>query len=418
VAYTAERFSKEGANRGSWNQTVDKVEAVDASTVKITLKAPNAWFLGLAASPEHLWIIPREAVEQDLTEKTPIGSGPFIFESITPSVSIKWRRNPDWYDAPKPYVNNVEASLVGDPSTIIANLKSGQFDGSLLDAAIYDSVKREVPNLQFNFAGDQVIGGFYFNFDIKPFNDPRVRQAISMAYDRDGSAKAADQTGKIRWFTAISELPPYYLDPRDAKFGPNAKYFKRDPAEAKKLLAAAGYQNGLNVPLRANVDRYGQAFKQLWEIAQATLKDGGINTNLVFEEYGQYIQTTYLGKFSEGFAVGPLQVPVDPDSIFFTIYSPESARHNWSGEGEGSIAKDALLLKMFADQRAELDKNKRVALIQDIQRHMAEQMYMVPYIGKTSVQGFQPWMKFAKTPGYTRTFSAGTDWIPGVWLDK
>jgi peptide/nickel transport system substrate-binding protein len=418
VLYTAERFAKEGANRGSWNNTVDKVEAVDPQTFKITLKAPNAWFLGLSASPEHLWIIPKETVDQELTEKQPVGSGPFIFESLTPSVSIKWRRNPDFYDTGRPYVNGVEASLVGDPSTIIANLKSGQFDHSLLDSAIFESVKKDVPALTFDLTGDQVIGGFLFNFDIKPWNDMRVRQALSMAYDRDGTAKAVDQTGKVRYFSAISELAPWYLDPRDPKFGPNGKYFKRDIGEAKKLLAAAGYPNGLSFPLRANIDRYGSVYKQRWEIAQATIKEAGFNANLVFEEYGQYIQTTFLGKFNEGIAIGPLQVPLDPDSIFFTLYHPESLRHNWSGEGEGSLAKDAQLVKMFNDQRSELDRNKRLALIQDIQRYMAEKMYLVPHIGTTSVHGFQPWLKFARTPGYIRTFGIAGDALPYWWIDK
>jgi peptide/nickel transport system substrate-binding protein len=420
VVYTANRFAQSGANRGGWNLIVEKVEAVDPVTVKITTKTPTGIFLSLAASPEHLWLIPKEVVETDLAEKQPIGSGPFIFESFTPSVSIKWKKNPDWYDAPRPHVANIEASLVGDPSTIIANLKSGQFDGSLLDSAIYNSVKKEVPNLTLDLSGDQVIGGFYFDYNVKPWNDIRVRQALSMSYDRDGSTKATDQTGGNRWFTAISELAPFYLDPRDSKFGPNGKYFKRDVAEAKKLLAAAGNPNGLTTGLISSFTAYGAAYGQLFEIAQATIKEAGFTTNLVNQEYGAYISTTFLGKFPEGqgLAIGPLQVPLEPDSIFYTIYHPSSTRHSWSGEGEGSLAQDAQLLKMFADQRAELDRNKRLALIQEIQRYMAEKMYMVPFSAKTSVQGFQPWYKFDRTPTYTRTFSAGTDYLPHVWIDK
>ncbi len=418
ILFSVQRLTQESPNRFSWNAVVDSAQAPDDRTVIIKFKQPFAPALNLLASYEHLRIQPKELIEAGLQER-PVGTGPYIFEGFEKDVAIRWRKNPDYFIPGRPLADRWTASLVADPSTIIANLKTGTFDFSLLAVEVYETAKREAPNLVFTFTKNQVIGGIYFNFDIPPWNDVRVRQALSMAMDRDGILKALDPTGKGGWFTAISQLVPFWLDPKSPEFGPNAKYFQRNIAEAKKLLEAAGYPNGIKTKMTYSPG-YGKAYEQLFTLVAATVKEAGFEFELAPQEYAAYLQTTFVGKFTEGVAIGPLQVPMEPDSIFFTVYHPGSARHNWGGSGPATPEGDKQLLDMFEAQRRELNFQRRVALIYDIQRYMAEKMYMVPYTANPGVGGWQPWVRVGTSPtiythgGYGWAAEVGID----IWLAK
>ena len=103
--------------------------------------------------------------------------------------------------------------------------------------------------------------GVVFGFrptDKAPFRDERLRQAFSMTWDRDQyidvmfNVKGFTDNGipvRTSWSTSVQNnyFASWYLNPQGKDFGPNAKYFKRDVAEAKKLVAAAGFPNGLEV---------------------------------------------------------------------------------------------------------------------------------------------------------------------------
>ncbi|MDT7943033.1 MAG: ABC transporter substrate-binding protein [Dehalococcoidia bacterium] len=387
ILFSAQRMSQESPDRGNWLAFVDRVEAPDDRTVRIILKGPYAPALTMLANPELFWIQPKEIKEANLQEN-PIGTGPFIFEGFEKDVAIRWRKNPDYYIPNRPFVDRWEASVVGDPSTIIANLKTKTFPFALLAAAVFPTAQAELPGFTFTFSKNAVPTLIYFNFDLQPWGDERVRQAFSLAMDREGMLKALDPTGKGGYHSAISQLPPWWLDPKSPDFGPNARYFQRNVAEAKRLLEAAGYPNGLDVKMYYS-PVYGAAFNQMVELVAATVKDAGFRVTLVPQEYAAYLSTTFRGNIRDGIATGPLMgSPVDPEHIFSTVYHPNSPRHNWGGTGPGSIAQDKTLLDMFDKQRTELDLQRRIALVHDIQRYLAQKMYLVPHVAPAGVSGY------------------------------
>ena len=434
-------FAEESPNRGNWLSAVEKWEATDDKTLVITLRRPfgPAFQVLFGNTDGGPWIVPTEVLENEEASNTaPIGSGPWIFESWEPDVVIKWRRNPEYYDAPKPYMDACEASLSGDPEVIIQNLVAGNLEYSLWSAELWERALSEMPNGQFFTGPEQVWGGAYFNFGRPPFNDKRVRQALSMSIDRPGILGALDQPGAAGGgggLTHIAQYANFYVDPiNDANtFGPNAKYFTRDVEGARALLAEAGFPDGVDLTAQSS-SIYGPGFGAQMEAFAASAKEAGFRIELNLGEYGGYISTTFFGVLGENeMGLAPLMgSPMDPHNIFFTIFHPSSARHNWglTADVEGSHptpaedlpiadspspAGDAALLDLWNAQAAETDFDARVELVRDVQRMMAESMYLVPWTGESTAFIYQPYVKGIQQ---SRGYGYGSETLPGLWLDQ
>jgi peptide/nickel transport system substrate-binding protein len=417
VAASYAIFAAQSLSAGAWTNIVDRVEATDDRTVRLTLKAPFAPFLVThASSPEGFWFVPEAIIESGQAKTDPVGTGPFVFRQFESDVAIRWDRNPAWYAAPQPYFAKVETTLSPLPDRIIPALRSGSLDWCHFDAPFYESARDAVSkDGTFVFEASGQLGGFIFNFDIRPFQDICVRQALSMAMDRKGLLGLMDRAGKGDWHAHLPpSLAPFYISPRDsATFGENAKYFAHNPQEARALLRAAGFPDGLDFRITANIDRYGPAFKQLWEAIQSGIRESGFRAELVFQEYGTYIQSSYFGKVSEGVVLGPLTgSPREPDNILMTQYASSSGRKNWSGT---PIPEMAALDEMFLKQRTILDREERIEFIRDIQRTMAESMLVVPYVAASPFKYFQPWVQnmYPKN-GY----SWHAESIPAAWFTQ
>lgn len=424
VVLSFERFAEESPNRGNWLRAVEKIEATGEKTLTITLKQPfaPAFSVLFANSDGGPWIIPKEVVDQELLETQPIGSGPFIFERWDPGVVIKWRKNPDWYGAPKPYIDEVEASLVNDPEVIIQNMAAGNLEATGWSSALFERVG-EVPGATVLIGPELVFGAAYFNFAVPPFNDKRVRQALSMAWDRLGVQEALDKAGAAGPLTHVTQFEPFYLDPFGPDFGPNSKYYERDVDEAKRLLGEAGYPNGIDLVGRSSIV-YGSVFGDRTEALGLSARDAGFRMSFDFGEYSGYISTTFFGEIAENeLGIAPLMgAPHDPHNIFFTIFHPTSSRHNWGPRGtdlaelpDNSPAGDQTLLALWDAQAAELDFEARVEIVKEIQRNMAESMYLVPWTGYSGVIIHQPWVKNFQ---WARDYAPAVENLPHLWIDR
>ncbi len=412
IQFSNDMQSQQALNKLTWTSVVDKLETPDDRTARFTLKHIYAPFVNLCAEPQHLRFVPKEFLSANLQER-PIGTGPWVFDKFEKDVAITWKKHQAYHIAGLPYADGWRAGLVGDPSTIIANLKAGSFDFSTgLTTTLYEEVKNGVPDGIIDTWPNSVLEGIYFNFDIKPWNDIRVRQALSMAMDRDGICKAMDPTGKAVWPTSLGVMGYWWLDPKSQAFGANAKYFKRDLTAAKQLLAAAGYPNGIDAVIHYT-PFYGKVSEQNFQLVVATVKDAGFRFTLSGQDYPAYLSSTFLGKFNDGLALGPLYKTTDPDDLFFSVYDPNSTRRNWSGSGPDTPASDTQFLKALDQQQKELDQNKRLTEIQELQRYMAEKMYVIPFPIGTSMAVHRP---NAKGFYVKDSNASGTEMGMNIWL--
>ena len=155
--------------------------------------------------------------------------------------------------------------------------------------------------------------------DMPPFNDVRVRRAISMAIDRQGIIEGVSMRGEPT--PAIARGATEWSLPID-QLGEGARYYQYDPKEARRLLAEAGFAKGFKTPI-STTDGYGPDLLDAVQLVQRYLKDVGIEAEMKLQEYGAYIATTFLGKF-EGMAMGPVSITWEPDSVLYGMYAPTS----------------------------------------------------------------------------------------------
>src|SRR5438128_7125646 len=289
VKFTFDRFLNEKANVLRYTlEPVDRVEVVDRYTVQFVLKEPFVWLTDRLASPSGMWIIAPEVVQKFGDLKTPesaIGTGPFLLERYEPHVKTVFTRNPDYFLPGLPWVDGVEWVVVDDPSAALAMYRSGQLDcgpapwWSVRQEDV-DSLKKSHPHLMYRDFLSIVTGGITMRTDQPPFNDVRVRRAISQALDRQGLIEAVPLRGEAT--PAIGRGLAEWSLPVD-QLGAGAKYYQYDPKEAKRLLAEAGYPKGFKTQLTTTAG-LGRDLVDAAQLVQRFLKDVGIEAALKLQE--------------------------------------------------------------------------------------------------------------------------------------
>jgi peptide/nickel transport system substrate-binding protein len=411
VQFTFDRFLTEKANPNRYMlESVDRVEVVDRYTVQFRLKEPFVWLTNVLANPWSMWIVAREVVEQYGDLKPPesaIGTGPFLLERYEPNVKTVFKRNPAYFRQGQPYVDGVEWLVLEDESTGLAMYRTGQLDCGPwhwwgVRQQDLEALKKSHPHLVYQDFVSNVNGAIYMRTDLPPFNDVRVRRAISHAIDRQGLIEAvalrgqptaAIAPGLLEWSLPIDQL------------GPGAKYYQYDPKEARRLLAAAGYLKGLKTQL-TTTPGYGRDLLDAVQLVQQYLKDVGIEAELKLQEYGAYIATTVAGKF-EGLAAGPVAIAWEPDSVLYGMYAPDQLRNM------GHV-NDPTLTAMLKAQRRTKDLAARKQRIFAIQRYIAEQQYYV-YTTAGTVTG--TWQPYVKNYAINPTFDFGSR-AAALWLER
>lgn len=407
VVYSWNRFIQVYPGKANW-AIVKEVKAVDANTVTITLTQPFAPFEVSLAQPTF-FIMAKEVIEKDGDgRKTIIGSGPFIFDKYEKGVSFVAKRNPDFFLAGLPYLDEVVMMIIPDESAAVAGLRTGQVDILFISAADRKSLPSTKKDLVYLDIPFNLNGYFYWKVNEKPFNDIRVRQAFSLALDREEIIKVIFEGQGSANSVLPKALSSWALDPLSADMGPNAKYFKRDVAAAKKLLAEAGYPDGLKLPLITTLNAYGDTFNASVELVIKQFKEAGILLELKPQDYAAFVSTTVQGKFEPGTVVYGLYCTcADPDEVLYGQYHPKSF-------GNQTGVNDPVFTEMVEKQRTMVDKAERKKLVNEMQRYLAEKQYVViSSIGNQSF-AYQPWVKGFN---FHYDFGFGSEFFIKLWLD-
>jgi peptide/nickel transport system substrate-binding protein len=412
VKFTLERFlTIKGNANAHMMSAMAKVDAVDRYTVKVTLSSPNAWFLDFLSNPMALCIVAPEAAERYTDLKKPeavIGTGPWILERHEPKVRTVFVRNPDYFLKGRPYIDRVEAIDFPDPAARFAAFITGQIDagpefpGMMLRHQDVKTAKEKRPNLRLVTFPSNVMTHVGMRTDTAPFNDVRVRKALSLALDRKAIAEATAPLGWVRNPPVPAALAAWALPVE--QLGEGAKYYEYDPKEARRLLKEAGHGNGFSTTLTYH-NYQSQELIDAVQMSVKFWKDVGVEAKVVEKPYAAYFASAYVGKY-DGMMMGPQFPALDPYN-FIAQYLPDEPKNQ-------SHVKDPVLTDLIHSSTRTLDEKKRRQIVHEIQRHAAKQVYYLRLHSGIYQAALDPALKeFGPNLGYDY---GGR--LVGAWWDR
>ncbi|HYB42265.1 MAG TPA: ABC transporter substrate-binding protein, partial [Candidatus Methylomirabilis sp.] len=291
IKYCFEAYAKEGVQAFTF-QEIEAVETPDQYSVRIHLKTPNTMFPQNLAEPVAV-IFAREVLEEDGDlKRRMIGTGPFLLKEHTRKVRAVLARNPDYFDKGRPYADEYQILSTPDAATRTAAFRTGQSDLIwVASPSDVETVRKTNPAAVVEeFKAVQTPFGLALAQDRAPFNDVRVRRAISMAIDRQ---KQVDTVFEGHGFLGWGLPYIYFMDkaPTAAQLGP---WWQYRPAEAKKLLAEAGHPNGFETTL-FYYEYFPQMTSQVQLVQQDLKRNLNVNVKITKLDY-----TSYYGRYVEG----------------------------------------------------------------------------------------------------------------------
>ena len=415
VKYTYERFlTIKGNGNRPVLEYVDRIDVLDKYTVKFTLKEPNAWFLDLLASTST-WIVAKECVEKfgDLRKaESVVGTGPWMLERWEPNVKLVYVRNPHYFVPGLPYADGIEASIDPDPSSRLAAWLAGKVDFGpeyqqvvrRLDLGMARQRKTGLQTAEYAWFTSGLVG---FKIDKPPFNDVRVRRALSRATSL-AEIFESNAFSQGHWVPnpAVPAASAEWSIPID-QLGPEGrKLYEPSTADAKRLLAEAGYPNGFKAQVESPGTAYGPDFLDAAQILVKNWKAAGIDAELKLKEYGAFISTAIYGKFDD-MMYGLRGAWVDPEAYFYRPFMPGQPLNILN-------VNDPKLTDMINLQRRTFDVPKRKQIVYDIQRYLAEQGY---FGADGSVKVVSAWEPYIKNYMPNNGFDVGGR-LMAAWIDK
>ncbi len=388
-------------------------EALDSYTVAITFSAPWAGFLTQIAGERPIYVVPKETVDEsnDLLPDAIIGSGPFMLDWYERDLGFGLVKNPDYFVEGLPYLDGVEVRVMPEPAAADAAFLAKDIDMQWVSIPTYQQWKQQYPDVYFvpdlDGYGPPVI---VLNGNFPPFNDVRVRKAISLIIDR---RKVLNVYGFGEGVLAgpIPAYAKYWALPQDEllQIPGYRKDRAADIAEAKRLLEEAGYPDGEGLEqyaLKAASDH--EAAWQLANVVQARLKeDLGVEFEIVGQDWGAFLTDLIASNFEMGVLV--TDVPADPDDILYRFFHPDVM-----GPIVGVTREtEPELVALIEEQGQETDPAKRQELVWEAQRIIIDKAYYVHLVDRAQYVAYWDHVQGVKTYPIRAEYHWAT-----VWLDK
>jgi oligopeptide transport system substrate-binding protein len=332
------------------------VATPDAATLRLTLERPTPYLLALAA--HNTWYpVQRATIEKfgamaqrDTRWTRPgnlVGNGPFVLTEWNPNARLTVEKNPHYWDAAAVRLNRIRFFPIESAEVEERNFRAGQLHITFgLPASKIAVYRTQQPKL---FRNDTMLDLLYLNFNLQkpPFDNPLVRRALSLAIDREALSRNVLEGA---WPAAFSFVPPNcggYM---------SRHHLTYDVAEARRLLAEAGYPDGkglssfsIQVLNDARQPRLAEAIQGMWA------RDLGVHVTIEVNEQKIWLQNQQSMSHQIGFMGWTADFP---DPVTFLTLTQTGNGQNWSGYS--NPAYDRLLVQ--ADST--IDASARFELLQ------------------------------------------------------
>jgi peptide/nickel transport system substrate-binding protein len=373
---------------------IEKVEAIDPLKVKFTLNAP---FADLPVSTAHAnaRIISKAALAAPLTDldTKANGTGPFKLEVYDSATMVRLVKNPDYYQPGKPYLDAVEMMLFPDLAAESANFLSGATDVMLtVQQAEFARVAAAA-----GIEAKRVASGRYvcvvMRQDTKPWDDVRVRKALALATDRDLLVEVIlEGLGRPAYDSIVAPELAYATEK------PAIPY---DPEGARKLLAEAGYPDGIKATLVAS-DRPGIRVQTAIALKQSAAA-GGFDLEIETMPHDTYLANVWR---KGAFYIGYWGMQPTIDATYRLLLTADAAYQDTEWK---NAAFDALI----EEGRSTVDPAKRAEIYAKAQQmELDDTPYVVPFFEDVLTASNDTTEGWQVAP-ISRYF-----YVEDVWLDR
>jgi len=369
------KYSIEQAIEYKWTgmNAISSVEIIDEKTIQISLKEPDSEFYYSMTTA----IVPKDYDNQN---SSPIGTGPFKFESYTPQQELVLVKHEKYWNAELPKVDGLIFKIKSGVNTILLELKSGSLDAGRIDSMSASQLDAEKFNIFYENAN--AVQMLCLNNAVEPFNDVRVRRAISYVVSadeiiglvHDGHAQRAGSP-------VIPALASGYNSSLDTAYAKNITH-------AKELLAEAGYPDGFSMTITVP-----SSYQQHINTAQLIvnqLAEINIRAKIVQVDWPTWLSETYTNRQYETTVISVDGVTLSPRSYLFRYES--SNRFNFINYSNTEY--DALFQKSLTTN----DEAERIAIYHRLQTMLSDDAASVficdissPKVFRRGINGSTPY---------------------------
>ncbi len=421
VKFTLDLYMSSGSVQKGFFVDVDRVEVVDKYTVVISMKKVNPGILAILSDYGRGWILPRESANIN-RRITAIGTGPFMVATdYEYKVGITTRRNPDYWQTDPvwgnklPYMDGRKIVIIPDASARTAAFRTGKTDTGASTATPIEARSILKTNPTAIFTERRLVHSTAqvgFRLDKEPWNDVRVRRAMSMAVDYETWNQTVYGTPANSMWVAISGA---WYGPPDNSPAALAKecgcpWYSYDPKAAKALLAEAGYPNGFTTSSEYYV--YGPQHTESHELLAAFWKAIGVTVNIKAMDYTVFRANLDKGSWTD--IGGWSFIFPYPSSIYGAM------QHFVPGQGQNSNVgwvndpKLTAIAKEFEVSYKDLQKQKD--MVKQARIYYLNQVFSIPWANGNSYGAFAPRLRNYQPT--TNSLLSNDGWHFAVtWID-
>jgi peptide/nickel transport system substrate-binding protein len=354
--------------RGQYTD-IEAIETPDAYTIVFRLKYPSASFLNLMASP-FSWIFKADilAKDQHWYEKNVMGTGPFTFVEYVKGSHWVGKKNPNYWDKGKPYLDGYRAIFIKDNAAQVAAVRAErahvQFRGFTPAErdAIVATLGARVAVQESAWDCRSLVA---FNHEKKPWSDKRVRRALSLALDRHQASQALSKIAVVKHVTGVM-VPetPYATPPAELeKLAGYGRDIAKSRAEAKRLLREAGVPDGYAFTFKNRAVAMPYETLGIWHLDQ--WRQIGLNVRMETNETAKFLADLREGNFDVTMDAN-CGYAVEPDLDLFKFQSTGVSDNNWARY------KDTVLDELYQKQSRTADVEDRKKLVREFEKRLVD----------------------------------------------
>jgi peptide/nickel transport system substrate-binding protein len=355
--------------RKSQYVNVEAVQTPDPYTIVFRLKWPSASFLNLLASP-FSWIYKADILAKDQRwyEKNVMGTGPFTFVEYVRGSHWVGKKNPNYWDKGKPYLDGYRAIFMKDNTAQVAAIRAErahiQFRG--FTPTERDGIVAALgPRITVQESPWECRNIVTPNHEKKPWDDKRVRRALTLAMDRYQGAEALSKIAIVKQVAGML-VPgtPFATPPAELeKLAGYSRDINKSRAEARRLLKEAGIPDGYSFTLKNRAVPMPYEAVGIWLVDQ--WRQVGLNVKMEFLETARWRADQEQGSF-DIMVDATCNYAMDPDLILFRFLSYGISDNNWSRY------KDPILDDLYTKQSRAVDPEERRKLIREFEKRLID----------------------------------------------